>query len=61
LALVLIEISDLVFAVDSIPAVIAISKDPFIVITSNIFAILGLRALYFVVNDLVGKFAYLKQ
>jgi tellurite resistance protein TerC len=59
--LILIEISDLVFAVDSIPAVIAISRDHFIVITSNIFAILWLRALYFVVADMVGKFTYLKQ
>lgn len=61
ITLALIEVSDLVFAVDSIPAVIAISRDPFIVVTSNIFAILWLRALYFVVADFVGKFTYLKQ
>ncbi len=61
LTLVFIEFSDLVFAVDSIPAVLAISKDSFIIITSNIFAILGLRALYFVVVDLISKFIYLKQ
>ena len=61
LTLIIIEISDLVFAVDSIPAVIAVSRDPFIVITSNIFAILGLRALFFVVHGLVEKFVYLKQ
>lgn len=61
LTLIFIEFSDLVFAVDSIPAVLAISKDSFIIITSNIFAILGLRALYFVVVDLISKFVYLKQ
>jgi tellurite resistance protein TerC len=58
--LVLIEISDVVFAVDSIPAVFAITTDPFIVFTSNIFAILGLRALFFLVAGLLEKFAYLK-
>lgn len=61
ITLVLIELSDLVFAIDSIPAVIAISRDPFIVVTSNVFAILWLRALYFVVADMVSKFIYLKQ
>lgn len=60
LTFLLIESSDLVFAIDSIPAVIAITKDPFIVITSNIFAILGLRALYFALAALVDLFVYLK-
>lgn len=60
LALVLVEITDLVFAVDSIPAIFAITPDPFIVFTSNIFAILGLRALYFCLAALIAKFRYLK-
>lgn len=60
LTLLLIESSDIVFAVDSIPAIIAITKDPFIIISSNIFAILGLRALYFAVAGLVDLFVYLK-
>lgn len=60
LALVLIELADLVFAVDSVPAVFAISQDPFIVYTSNIFAILGLRALYFALAALMHRFVYLK-
>lgn len=60
LALVTIEISDLIFAVDSIPAVLAISRDPFIVYTSNIFAILGLRSIYFALANLMGLFHYLK-
>jgi tellurite resistance protein TerC len=60
LALASIEIADVVFAVDSIPAVFAVTEDPFIVFTSNIFAILGLRALYFLLADMVGRFAYLK-
>ncbi|MGC4120921.1 MAG: TerC family protein [Myxococcales bacterium] len=60
LALVLVESADIVFAVDSIPAIFAITKDPFIVFTSNIFAILGLRSLFFLVADLVERFAYLK-
>ena len=60
LALVLIELADLVFAVDSVPAVFAISQDPFIVYTSNIFAILGLRALYFALASLMHRFVYLK-
>lgn len=59
-ALVLIEIADLIFAVDSIPAVFAITQDPFIVYTSNIFAILGLRSLYFVLSAMVHRFRYLK-
>jgi tellurite resistance protein TerC len=60
LALVTIEVSDLIFAVDSIPAVLAISRDPFIVYTSNIFAILGLRSIYFALANLMGLFHYLK-
>ena len=60
LALVAIEITDLVFAVDSIPAIFAITSDPFIVFTSNIFAILGLRSLYFLLAGVIAKFAYLE-
>lgn len=60
LALVLIEVSDLIFAIDSIPAVFAITSDPFIVFTSNIFAILGLRALYFLLADIIERFHLLK-
>jgi tellurite resistance protein TerC len=60
LALVAVEFTDLIFAVDSIPAVLAVSQDPFIVFTSNIFAILGLRSLYFVLAGVVHKFRYLK-
>ena len=60
LTLLLIESSDIVFAVDSIPAIIAITRDPFIIITSNIFAILGLRALYFSLVGIVDLFNYLK-
>ncbi|MBH3428243.1 TerC family protein [Pseudomonas alkylphenolica] len=60
LALVLIELADLVFAVDSVPAIFAIPQDPFIVYTSNIFAILGLRALYFALAALMHRFVYLK-
>ncbi|QFU15197.1 TerC family protein [Microvirga thermotolerans] len=60
LALVLIEIADVVFAVDSVPAIFAITTDPFIVYTSNIFAILGLRALYFALAAMVHRFHYLK-
>jgi len=60
LALLLVETADLIFAVDSVPAIFAITTDPFIVYTSNIFAILGLRALYFALAALVHRFAYLK-
>ena len=60
LALVLIEFVDLVFAVDSVPAIFAITTDPFIVYTSNIFAILGLRALYFALAAMIHRFKYLK-
>ena len=58
--MLLIESSDIVFAVDSIPAIIAITKDTFIIISSNIFAILGLRALYFALAGLIDLFVYLK-
>lgn len=58
-ALIFIEFADLLFAVDSIPAVLAISRDPFIVYTSNIFAILGLRSLYFLIADVIQKFYYI--
>ena len=61
LALILIEIADVVFAVDSVPAIFAITTDPYIVYTSNIFAILGLRALYFALAAVLHRFAYLKQ
>jgi tellurite resistance protein TerC len=60
LVLIVIETSDLIFAVDSIPAILAISQDRFIVYTSNIFAILGLRSLYFAVAGIMGYFRYLK-
>ena len=60
LALILIECADLMFAIDSVPAIFAITQDPFIVYTSNIFAILGLRALYFALAALIHRFAYLK-
>lgn len=59
-ALVLVEISDLIFAVDSIPAIFAITSDPFIVLTSNVFAILGLRAMYFLLADMASRFSLLK-
>jgi tellurite resistance protein TerC len=58
--LVVVEVTDLVFAVDSIPAIFAVTRDPFIVYTSNIFAILGLRALYFLLASAMGRFHYLK-
>ena len=58
--LVLVETTDLIFAVDSIPAIFAITQDPFIVYTSNIFAILGLRALYFLLAGVIHRFHYLK-
>jgi tellurite resistance protein TerC len=59
-ALVIIEVVDLIFAVDSVPAIFAITQDPFIVYTSNIFAILGLRALYFALAAMIARFRYLK-
>jgi tellurite resistance protein TerC len=60
LTLVLVEVTDVIFAVDSIPAIFAITSDPFIVFTSNVFAILGLRSLFFAIDGLVKLFAYLK-
>ncbi len=57
--LLLVEATDLMFAIDSVPAIIAITRDPFLVFTSNIFAILGLRSLYFAIAGLMGMFAYL--
>ncbi|MDA8415189.1 MAG: TerC family protein [Desulfobacteraceae bacterium] len=60
LTLAMIEWSDLVFALDSIPAVFAVTRDPFIVYTSNVFAIMGLRSLYFLLANVMGMFAYLK-
>jgi len=60
LTLVLVEFTDLIFAVDSIPAIFAITADPFIVLTSNVFAILGLRSMYFCLSGLINKFRYLK-
>ncbi|WP_095077172.1 TerC family protein [Pseudomonas sp. Irchel s3h17] len=60
LVMVLIEASDLVFAIDSIPAIFAVTTDPFIIFTSNIFAIMGLRALYFLLADMVERFHLLK-
>ena len=58
--LVAVETTDIIFAVDSIPAVFAVTDDPFLVFTSNAFAILGLRALYFLLADLIDRFTYLK-
>ncbi len=60
MALVMIEVADVIFAVDSVPAIFAITTDPFIVYTSNIFAILGLRALYFALAAMIHRFRYLK-
>ncbi len=59
-ALVVVESTDIMFAFDSIPAIFSITKDPFIVFTSNIFAILGLRSLYFVLASMLDKFQYVK-
>jgi|TARA_B100000315_G_scaffold96422_1_gene88558 tellurite resistance protein TerC len=60
-ALIVVEISDLMFAIDSIPAVLAISSDPFILVTSNVFALLGLRSLYFLLAGLMEKFYYFRH
>ena len=60
LVLIIVEWSDLVFAIDSIRAIFAITRDPFLVYSSNVFAILGLRALFFVLADMMDKFVYLK-
>ena len=56
----MVESSDVLFAIDSIPAIFAVTLDPFIVFTSNIFAIMGLRALYFLLASIMGMFIYLK-
>lgn len=61
IVLILVETTDLIFAVDSIPAIFAVTQDPFIVYTSNVFAILGLRSLYFVLRGAVEKFYYLRH
>ncbi len=61
IALIVIETSDIMFAVDSIPAIFAITTEPFIVFTSNVFAILGLRSMYFVLASVIKKFRYLQQ
>jgi tellurite resistance protein TerC len=61
IALVLVESSDVIFALDSVPAVFAVTLDPFIVFTSNIFAVLGMRALYFVLAGIMDRFRYLKM
>ena len=60
LALIVVEFTDLIFAVDSIPAIFAVTADPFLVFTSNVFAILGLRSLYFALSGMLDKFRYLK-
>lgn len=60
MALLLVEVTDVIFALDSIPAIFAVTRDPFLVFTSNIFAILGLRSLFFLVAGMVEKFSYLK-
>jgi tellurite resistance protein TerC len=60
LVLIVVEGYDVVFAIDSIPAIFAITQDPFIVFTSNVFAILGLRSLYFVLAAMIARFRYLK-
>jgi tellurite resistance protein TerC len=56
----MVEVVDVIFAVDSVPAIFAVTKDPFIVYTSNIFAILGLRSMYFMLAEAVARFKYLK-
>ena len=61
LVLIVVETTDIIFAVDSIPAILAITRDPFLVFTSNVFAILGLRSLYFALAAIIDKFRYLKQ
>ena len=61
LVILVVETTDIMFAIDSIPAIFAVTKDPFVIYSSNIFAILGLRALYFVLADAVNRFVYLKQ
>ena len=61
IALLVVESSDLLFAIDSLPAVIAVTADPFIAFSSNAFAILGLRSLYFVIAPMIARFHYMKQ
>ncbi len=61
LALIMVEISDVVFAIDSIPAIFAVTQDPFLVFTANVFAILGLRSLFFVLAGMLDRFVYLKR
>ncbi|MFZ5827239.1 MAG: TerC family protein [Bacillota bacterium] len=60
MSIVMVEATDLIFAIDSIPAVMGVSRDPFIILTSNVFAILGLRALYFLLAGIIHRFRYLK-
>ncbi|SPW13279.1 Inner membrane protein alx [Cronobacter sakazakii] len=60
LVLIMVELSDVIFAVDSIPAIFAVTTDPFIVLTSNLFAILGLRAMYFLLAGVAERFSMLK-
>ena len=60
LVLIMVELSDVIFAVDSIPAIFAVTTDPFIVLTSNLFAILGLRAMYFLLANVAERFSMLK-
>ncbi len=60
LALITVEVTDVIFAVDSIPAVFAVTQDPFLVLTSNLFAVMGLRALYFVLAEVMQRFVFLK-
>ena len=60
LVLLMVETTDLIFAVDSVPAVFAVTHDPFIFFTSNVFAVLGLRSLYFLLAGAIGRFRYLK-
>ncbi|MFZ5815247.1 MAG: TerC family protein [Bacillota bacterium] len=60
MSIVMVEATDLIFAIDSIPAVMGITRDPFIILTSNVFAILGLRALYFLLAGIIHRFRYLK-
>lgn len=60
MALVVIEFTDILFALDSVPAILAITSDPFLVFSSNIFAILGLRSMYFFLANMINRFSYLK-
>jgi len=60
LTLLMVEWADVMFAVDSVPAIFAVTRDPYLVFTSNVFAILGLRTLYFVVSGMMGKFRFVK-